>query len=76
MPAFRPVEAKEFSDTITAALRRAKRGRRGFIVMCLVALAIIGLMCRGTKALAPSPGTVPLSLRPMGKRTPSPMPTR
>jgi hypothetical protein len=42
MPAFRPVEAKEFSDTITAALRRAKRGRRGFIVMCLVALAIIG----------------------------------
>jgi hypothetical protein len=35
------VEAKEFSDMVTAALARAKRDRRGFVVMCLVALAII-----------------------------------
>jgi Tfp pilus assembly protein PilX len=35
------VEAKEFSDMITAALARAKRDRRGFVVMCVVALVII-----------------------------------
>jgi hypothetical protein len=37
----RTLQAKEFSDMITAALARAKRDRPGFVVMCLVALAII-----------------------------------
>jgi Tfp pilus assembly protein PilX len=35
------VEAKEFSDMITAALARAKRDRRGFVVMSVVALVIV-----------------------------------
>jgi hypothetical protein len=35
------VEAEEFRDMVTVALARAKRNRRAFVVMCLIALAII-----------------------------------
>jgi hypothetical protein len=37
----RPVDAKELSDMMAAALARTKRERSGFIAMCSLALAIM-----------------------------------